>query len=291
MARFRAPVEYARSQDSGGPLVSRYAGLPVGLQLLSDCQVYHNDFLRASDFDATNDWTVTETGAAGTSALSADTSPSALVLTCDALDNDSQEAQLTAVAAGETWLLTGDRPLYFETMIRLRDANNDRDTVEQVDWFVGLAITDTTVIDGATDFIGFVKQDGTATAIQFVSGDAGGAAGALVDQLVSPTGWTALSTQAVAQAANRADRLMGPNQWIKLAFLVEPTGNGANGNVYVWVNNEVTAASPINAAGFIPDTELCVTLCVQNGEAVAKIMDIGYVLVVQSLFDDAGAMV
>lgn len=290
MSAFKAPLIYRATSTGRNPgSVSRYAGFPVGAQFFSDCAVHLHQWNTTADFDATNDWTVTETGAAGTSALSDDLSPGHLVLTCDALDNDSQEAQFTgAGSTGETWLLTGDRALYFECLLRLRDANNDADTVQQVDVFAGLALTDTTVIDGATDFIGFVKQDGTTSAIQLVCGDAGGAAGALVDQSATNTGWTVTSPTGTA-ATDRAARVWGANQWIKLAFLIEPHANGAQGDLYGWINNEpVPAAGPINVAGFVPDTELCATFCVQNGEAVAKILDVGPFMIAQSLFDDAG---
>ena len=292
MSSFKAPLIY-RPTHAGRSVgaVSRFAGMPVGVELHSDWQVYTNHFQHFNDYDFTNDWTITETGAAGFSAIVTDTSPSYLALVCDALDNDSQEVQFTAAnGAGEFIDLTTDRACYFEAMIRMVDANNDADTVQQVDWFVGLAVTDTTVIDGATDFVGFVKVDGTTSAIQLVCGDAGGAAGALVDQSATNTGWTVTSPTGTA-ATDRAARVMGANQWIKLAFLIEPHANGTQGDLWGWVNDEPISASPINVAGFVPDTNICMTLCVQNGEAVAKTLHIAHLIVAQNLRDDAGVLV
>lgn len=293
MTSFKAPVLFRPTtvgRDVGS--VSRFAGMPLGTQLFSDWHVTYMPFTKNADLpDETNDWTATETGAGGTRALSDDLSPPHLIITCDALDNDSVEMQFTAANGGGEFIdCTTDRPVYFETMIRFRDANNDADTVQQNDWFVGLAVTDTTVIDGATDFVGFVKVDGTTSAIQLVCGDAGGGAGALVDQSATNTGWTVTSPTGTA-ATDRAARVLGANQWIKLAFLLEPHTSGAAGDLFAWINDEpVPAAGPVNVAGFVPDENICITLAIQNGEAVAKIMDVAYVLTAQSYRDDASAL-
>ena len=295
MTRFKAPVEHNRTQDGEHRAMGRFPGMPVGVQLLSDWHVHHVQFTTLEDFVAlsTNNWTFTETGAGGTIAASADLFPPHVIVTTDALDNDSEEAQFTSTGAGEIVDLTADRPVYFEAMIRLRDAGNVDAAVEQVDWFVGLAVTDTTVIDGATDFIGFLKRDLTDDAtcgINFVCGDAGGAAGALVDQLVTATGWSSLNP-VETQATDRGNRILGANQWIKLAFLIEPEGSGARGFAWVWVNDQPIPNNPINVAGFIPNENICLTFAIQNGEAVIKNMDIHHLLVCTKLFDDAGVMV
>lgn len=266
-------------------LVSRWAGLPLGIQLPSDFFVQHLQFYRAADLPVTGtSWTITEQGVA-TQALSDDLFPPHVILTNAALDNDSQELQWTAAdASGEYIDLTDGRRHYFEFMVRFRDANNDDDTVEQLDFFVGFCVTDTTVIDGATDFIGFVKQDLDTDAlqrIQVVSADAGGAAGALVDGFTAPTSWTTLNPGAVTPdttAGRRAARILGPNEWIKLGLLIQPNATGAQGNAFAFINGR-PVSGPHNLAGEIPDQNLCLTLGFQNGEAVAKIMDVASILV------------
>lgn len=240
-----------------------FASFAPGIENQTNWSIYFNDFLRTSDYDATNDWTATTTGAGSSAAISDDVVPGHLILTCDAADNDSVEVQLTgAGGAGEVFLPAAGRKIYFETRIRLRDANNNLATVQQADLFVGLAVTDTTLIDGATDFIGFSKVDGSGD-IKLVSADAASTSGALVDGLLS----SAVKTLAAAQA----------NTWIKLAFLLDGTGA-----IYVWVDDTHVLTQTTNVSAQVPDTECCVSLAIQNGEAVAKIMDVDYVLAAQT---------
>ena len=96
------------------------------------------------------DWTITETGAAGTEALS-DGAGGLLLLTSDALDNDSIEMQ----KVGESWKLTSGKELYFGCRFKAA-------TATQSDILVGLCITDTTLIDGLSDGVYFQKDDGDA---------------------------------------------------------------------------------------------------------------------------------
>jgi hypothetical protein len=72
-----------------------------------------------------------------------------LRITSDAADNDGVNMQL----AGEAFRLTTARQLYFGAFgVTLSEAT-------QSDFFLGLAITDTDILGGVTDRIGFQKLD------------------------------------------------------------------------------------------------------------------------------------
>ena len=236
--------------------------------------------------DLTNDWAINGTGGpgAGNVTYSADTFPPYVnISTPGAGATDSIELQLTAAGGpGEYIDLTTGRAHYFEIMMRLNDAGSDQSTVEQVDWFVGWAVTDTTVLAGCTDYMGFSKVDEGSDAtnrIAFVCGRDGGAAAILRDRHVTATNWTSNNPTGTL-ATDRAAKVLGWNQWIRLAFSVKPDTSGNQGIVWCRVNDlvEFTTSLP-NVAGspVVPDTQLCLTLCIQNGEAQAKTMDIAYV--------------
>lgn len=86
-----------------------------------------------------------------------------LTITTNNKSGDSMELQLN----GESFKLATGKQVYFETLLAIDD-------VDKADWFVGLAITDTTVLAGNTDLVGFgcdhdgnidaeVRQDSTAS--------------------------------------------------------------------------------------------------------------------------------
>jgi len=235
------------------------AGMGPYMDFLSDFNVYHNNFTTTADLDLTNDWTLTTTGTTPTATLSDDLSPSHLILTNSAADNDSAELQFAAAGGtGEGFYLVDGKKLYFETRFRLTDANNNLATVQQADLFVGLSKRDTEVIDGSTDFIGFSKVDASGV-LNFVCGKNASASGALVDKTVTAVGKTLVAADA--------------NTWVKVGFLAD----GLDG-VYIYLNN-VHTASMTTATNLCDDENMCVTFAIQNGEAVAKIMHIDYVLV------------
>jgi hypothetical protein len=308
MVRFEGPVEYKRPIDTTMPIISRFAGMPVGVQLLSDWIIYHENFITSASLPMdTVNWTITDTGAA-TRALSDDASPPFLTLTNAAADNDSQELQWTAPDGAGAWLgLATDKDIYFEIMLRFRDAGNIAPAAEQNDWFFGLAITDTAVLDGTTDFVGFSKVDITTDATQainFVSGVGGGAGGLLRDELLAPTDWTTDLTTSGITAANtaagrvirRQNKIVGGNDWCKLAMLLTPSNTGAVCAAYCWINDEFqygmgTKGRTNIPTANIPTNALCLTLCFQNGEAVAKICDITNIILAKRIRQDDGLLV
>lgn len=74
----------------------------------------------------------------------------AVVITTDANENDGANLQLL----GEAFKLVSGKPLYFGIKFQASEAT-------QSDFFAGLAITDTDILGGVTDSIGFRKVDGS----------------------------------------------------------------------------------------------------------------------------------
>jgi len=124
----------------------------------SDVVKFVDDFVAVPGTDATLDqWTITlvEAGA-GESTVAAGTGGNGtLVITTDGNEDDGVNMQLK----GEAFKLEANKPLYFGVRFKISDAT-------QSDFFIGLAITDTTILGGVTDSIGFLKADGS-TAMSF----------------------------------------------------------------------------------------------------------------------------
>ncbi len=254
---------------------SLYAGMPVGIQLFSEYDIRDWSFINADDVPGVTDggangfgasWVNTAVSAgAGTSAytISDDLFPPRLIATTAAADNDGIQTQYTeAGGAGEFVRLRASKRTYFEVGFGLTDANDDLDTVQQCDFFFGFAITDTTVLGGATDFIGFSKVDGSGL-INFVAGKNAGASGALVDDIVLSTGKTL-----VAADAGTAHGLI-----TKLGFMIDHSSTAGTANYYAYVDGALVAQG--SSTTEIPDDEqLAPTIAFLSGEAVAKILHI-----------------
>jgi len=114
---------------------------------------YLDDFVSGVGADAQVDnfWTVTrvEAGTGESTVTRTDASGGALLLTTDDAENDGLNLQLL----GESFKLAAGTVLYFGIRLKLSEAT-------QSDFFAGLAITDTDILGGVTDRIGFQKLDG-----------------------------------------------------------------------------------------------------------------------------------
>ena len=107
---------------------------------------YFEDF----DYYTAGDWTVTETDAGATQALT-DGDGGLLLITNTAADNDLVSLQ----KKGESFRFASAKALFFEARFKVSDAT-------QSDVVIGLQITDTTPLD-VTDGVFFIKADGAAT--------------------------------------------------------------------------------------------------------------------------------
>lgn len=211
----------------------------------TDYYEYFNDFTRPTDYD-TNDWTLTTTEAGGGSASEAigNLAGGVLVVTNDAADDDADFFQSTK----EVFKFISGKALEFEARFKISDAT-------QSEFIIGLAITDTTPLD-ATDGIFFIKADGEAT-FDF--------------KVVKNSSASTLAGDATtAPALTVAD-----DTYIKVGFYYD----GVDDNIQVFINDQrVGAVATTNAPD---DEELAITFGVQNGEAVAKILSLDYLRVVE----------
>jgi hypothetical protein len=111
---------------------------------------YMEDF----DYYTAGDWTVTETDAGATQALT-DGDGGLLLITNTAADNDLVALQ----KKGESFRFSSGKQLYFEARFKVSDAT-------QSDLAIGLQITDATPLD-ITDGVFFLKADGS-TSVSFL---------------------------------------------------------------------------------------------------------------------------
>lgn len=184
------------------------------------------------------DWTVTETQAGATQAL-INEQGGILRLTNTAADNDVNQIQ----KVGESWKLVAGKKTWFEAKIRCSEAT-------QTDLFVGLIITDTDLVGGVTDMIGFRKDDGDA----------------LID-------FTSLKNSAGSSSTGVGT--LAASTFVTLGFYFD----GAN--IFVYVDHVQKAYLP--AATFCDDEELAITFSQTNGDANARTFDIDYYVVGQEL--------
>ena len=177
--------------------------------------------------------TVVEAGSGTTEWSPSNTERGASTITCAANENDGGSYQLL----GESIKLDAGNWVYFRIKMAIDD-------VDQTDFFAGFAITDTAILGGVTDRIGF----------QSVDGDAG------VDFLVEKDS-TETKTEDVGTMADGTE--------IDLEFVWD----GAASSLYTYVDGSYTSSS--TATTNLPnDEELRLTVEFLTGEAVANVMTI-----------------
>lgn len=157
-------------------------------------------------------------------------------ITTDDAENDGVNAQFRA----ESFKLTSAAYLYFGVRMKISEAT-------QSDYFVGLAITDTDILGGVTDRIGFEKLDGSTSVT------------ALVEKDSTETQVTAVLTQDAAE-------------WHTLEFYFV----GPNRRVYFYVDGEETTR--LASFANIPDDEdLRISVQGLAGSAAARTFDIDWI--------------
>ena len=170
----------------------------------------------------------------GSTFAHADVAGGAVILTCDTAENDGIQLQLgdELGGAGESVSFALRYPTYFGALLQLND-------VDQTDFLVGFAITDTSVIAGATDGIYFRSVDETAV-VNFV--------------LEQDSVETVTAVNTMTDATD-----------VLLEFYY-----AADGNVYVYVNSVLMATLADTDANFCNDELLRFTIALLTGEAVAN---------------------
>jgi hypothetical protein len=191
-----------------------------------DCQVDATDPLGYTA-------TVVEAGSGTTEWTASNTERGASTITCAANENDGGSYQLL----GESVLLNSGNWVYFRLKMSVDD-------VDQTDFFAGFCITDTAILGGATDRIGF----------QSVDGDAG------VDFLVEKN-----STETLTEDVGT----LADDTVIDLEFVWD----GAAESLYSYVNGSLTSTQ--TATTNLPDDEeLRLSIEFLTGEATANVMTI-----------------
>tara|TARA_Y100000114_G_C11751700_1_gene324657 strand:+ start:1375 stop:2067 length:693 start_codon:yes stop_codon:yes gene_type:complete len=206
--------------------------------------VYFDDFITDSVFSETadnGDYLVTVVDAGTDNGevvkIADDAIGGQLTITTNDADNDSVELQLN----GESFKAEAEKSLIFEARIKGAD-------VSEFDWFVGLSITDTTVLAGVSDRIGFTSPDAT--------GD--------IDAVTEKD-----STETLTDTTKD----LADNTFVILRFEVEGTSK-----VRFYVDSALVATHTTN----IPDDEaLTPTLCIRNDGAAANTLTVDYVLAIQ----------
>lgn len=201
---------------------------------------YINDFVSVS---AVADWTVTvvDGGTDGAAVFSVGNGSGGFlrVATNDA-ENDGSNAQL----GSEAFELTSDQVFYFGAFgVSIND-------VTQSDLFLGLATTDTDILGGVTDRIGFETLDGAATL------------GFLVEKNSTETKQSSIATLVDSTA-------------VDLEFFYD----GGTGELMVFVNGaEVTAPATTNLPN---DLSLRLSLHFLTGEAAVQTLLIDKLVCIQ----------
>lgn len=199
-------------------------------------------------------WLVTVTDGGGDSGeviAVADGEPGGIltVSTNDA-DDDSMELQMN----GEVFKPAAGKDILFKIRMKLTAAASPLTTI---DWFVGLATTDTAVLDGCTEQIGF-GSNGL---------NAGGA-----------DIYTAIADAGTQTLTDSGEDYVD-DTFVTLAFRCVQVSS-TEGFVKYYVNGSlVDTRHEISGsnANFPFDDDMTLTLCIQNNAAAVKTMEIDYI--------------
>jgi hypothetical protein len=203
---------------------------------------YHEDFVNFPTDDTTGDptaWTTTvvEAGSGNTTFVSTDASGGKALITCAANEDDGGNYQLN----GESFETTSDQDLYFGTKLAIND-------VDQTDLFIGLAVTDTTLLGGVANGIYFESVDGSASI-------------------------STVTESGSSETQNDSAGTLVDGTEIELEFYYD----GTAGNVEFYINGSLVNTHTAN----IPSTEMRVSIHFLTGEAVANTCTIDWIRCIQ----------
>lgn len=286
--------------SSGGGATSVALGVtgvsaapPTVAELTRDWYCYHKQFNEAADLFVTGATNWILSGATASVAIPSGTGnhpPYAKLVNGSAVDNDVAELQLAGTGVNQNFFIGAGgqnlRRYWMDFFVRISELDTvaeDDSTMEEVDFFLGVANEDTTVMAGAVDFIGFLardQDDDVGVPLRVVAASAGGAAGNLADGFSQTIGWTRLDA-GLGDAEvdnNRAALKMGPGNWTRLSLLakVDSMTTSGTGSMNVYVNGIETAGSPYTVTNQFPNGNLVPTLGLRNGEAAGRRLDIGW---------------
>lgn len=194
------------------------------------------------DFDkyTVADWTLTTTEAGAGSATEAIGDADGGVLV---VTNDAADDDLDFFQwTKETFKFEVGKSLYFEARFKILE-------VIQCDFRMGLMITDTTMLD-VTDGIYFGTDDGDA----------------LLDFSVEKNNTASLVAGVATLVADT---------FIKVGFYYD--GDGLANDIDIIVNDETVGS--VALTNMVDDEELTVSFGIQNGQAVANVLSVDYILV------------
>lgn len=206
-----------------------------------DPRLFHEYFEDFDYFTAAN-WTVTETQAGATQALT-DGNGGLLLLTNSAADNDVNQIQ----KVGESFLPVAGKRFFIGCRFQLSD-------VVDSDFAIGIQVTnaDGTVLANATDGFFFLKADDAAT----------------IDIYVRQANVAANSVNAtVGTLVNATD--------VSMAMFYD-----GGDRVYYSMNGNVLGYVTVSSA-ILPNTEMAPIITLKNGAAAAKTATIDYLMVAQ----------
>ena len=211
---------------------------PLGEFGLPDPTKWHVFWDDFDNFEA-DQWVITRVGTTPTEATeSAD--GGILLLTMAATDDSASSLQWSgddASAVVETFKFISGKRLFFKTRLKVSDAT-------QSDFAVGLQITDTTPL-AVSDGVYFRKDDGDA----------------LLDFVVIKNS-TATTQTGVHTVVD--------DTYLTMAFAYD-----GKSEIKVYVNDAQVASSV--TTNLVDDEELAISLHMQNGEAVSKLMRVDYI--------------
>ena len=185
------------------------------------------------------DWVLTETQAGATQAL-ASGQGGRLLFTNSAADNDLVSIQ----HASTCFALAAGKRVWMQTRFQISDAT-------QTDVFIGLAATDTSPIATVpSDFVAFTKDD-EATTLNLKSAG-------------SSTPILSLTSQGTFTAATD----------ITAGFFYDGVSK-----LFVYVNNVLVSTTTAAFASLFPSAVMSPIIALQNGDAVARTMNIDYLLI------------
>ena len=196
---------------------------------------YFNDF----DSYISGNWTVTETQAGATQALT-NADGGVLLLTNSAADDDLNALQ----KVGESFKFEAGKKLFFKASLAVSDAT-------QSDFVIGLQITDTTPL-AVSDGVYFRKDDGDANLDFVVIKDS-----------------TASTATAITTVSN--------NTYITVGFYYNGIDEVVYAASTDSLNPDILGK--LATTNLPDDEELTISFGIQNGEAVAKTMSIDYIFV------------